>query len=178
MLLDILYYDQMEEPKTNEELSDLSIGPFHFSREQVCYSFVFFETFFFIIFNQVGVGIISDLLLFISSLFLVRRIRRHRSLFRSSSILQVVSQLRPTEVLTTSHIERRNKKSAKSFPWWCLFIAYDLSFLMIIVSILLILRNDIKFGDVKVQKWLGLLIISFISSVLLTQPIKVCILSG
>jgi hypothetical protein len=159
MLLNILYYDQMNEANNNEKLDGLSIGPFYFSREQI------------------AIGIISDILLFIPSLFLViffRRIRRHQSHVQISPVLQALSNLRPMKVLTTN---QRNKK-AKSLPWWCLFIAYSVSFLMMMISILFIIARGIEFGDVKVQKWLGSLTVGFFSSVLLTQPIKVCIFSG
>ena len=135
----------------------------------------------FLFFNQIGIGIIVDLLLFIPSLLLVmffRRIRSHRSLSDISPILRVVSKLQSKEVLANRNIERRKKKSSKSFPWWCLFIAYSLSYIMIIVSILLIIARGIEFGDVEVQKWLGSLLVGFFSSILLTQPIKVCVLSS
>jgi hypothetical protein len=142
--------------------------------------YFFFKIFlFFIISDQIGIGIISDILLFIPSVFIVmffRHIRRRQSFAQISPILQAISQLRPMDVLTTSHATETKKKSPKSFPWWCLFIAYSLSYLMIIVCIILIIARGIEFGDVKVQKWLGSLIINFSSSVLLTQPIKVSIL--
>ena len=133
---------------------------------------------FFIILNKIGIGIISDVLLFLPSIFLVmffRRIRRRRSLFQISPILQTLSQLRSIEISTAYN--RTKKKKAKLLPWWCLFIAYGLSFIMIIVFMLLIIARGIELGNVKTQKWLGSLIIAFFSSVLFTQPIKVCALS-
>lgn len=36
MLLNILYYDQIEKAKNDETLDGFFIGPFNFSREQVC----------------------------------------------------------------------------------------------------------------------------------------------
>lgn len=135
---------------------------------------------FFIIFIQIGMGIISDILLFIPSIFLVvffRRIRQRHSSSHILPIFQVFSRLRAMQVSTTHQVERRKKKSMISFPWWCLFIAYGLSFLIIMVSILLIIARGIEFGDVKVQKWLGSLVISFFSMILLSQPIKVCVIS-
>jgi hypothetical protein len=35
MLLDILYYDQVEEAKNETKLDGLSLGPFYFTKEQV-----------------------------------------------------------------------------------------------------------------------------------------------
>ena len=102
-----------------------------------------------------------------------RRIQRRQSLVQISPILHVLSQLRPMEVFP---IHQKIKKKAKLLPWWCLFIAYSLSLIIMVVSNILIIARGIEFGDVKVQKWLGSLLIGFFSSVLLTQPIKVCIL--
>jgi succinate dehydrogenase/fumarate reductase cytochrome b subunit len=36
MLFNILYYEQSEASKTASDYADLSMGPFYFSREQVC----------------------------------------------------------------------------------------------------------------------------------------------
>ena len=107
-----------------------------------------------------------------------RRIRRRRSLFQISPILQVISQLQPMEVLTMKYVTKRQKKSGKLLPWWCLFIAYSLSFAMITLCILFIIARAIEFGDVNVRKWLVSIIIGFLSSVLFTQPIKVCIVTN
>ncbi len=65
------------------------------------------------------------------------------------------------------------KKSPITFPWWCLFIAYGLSLLIIGVSMFFIIVRGIEFGDSKTQKWLTSVLTGFFSSILLTQPIKV-----
>ena len=44
---------------------------------------------------------------------------------------------------------------------------------MAAVSVFFIIIKGIEFGDEKVQKWLSAIILSLISSILLTQPIKV-----
>jgi phosphatidylglycerophosphate synthase len=64
-------------------------------------------------------------------------------------------------------------KSPMTFPWWCLFIAYGLSLLMIVISMFFIIVRGIEFGDSKTQKWLTSVLTGFFSSILLTQPIKV-----
>ena len=90
--------------------------------------------------------------------------------------LQALSPYRFTEIWNSSNTQRAKKKTSIVFPWWCLFIAYTLSSMMALVSILLIVARGIEFGDMKVRKWLGSLSIGFFSSVLLFQPIKVCLL--
>jgi hypothetical protein len=67
----------------------------------------------------------------------------------------------------------KQKKSQLIFPWWCLFIGYSLSFLMVVTSIFFIIVRGIEFGDLKTQKWLTSLISGFFSSIFLIQPMKV-----
>ncbi|CAF1356214.1 unnamed protein product [Adineta ricciae] len=64
-------------------------------------------------------------------------------------------------------------EKSRTFPWWCLFIAYALSILMICISIFFIIVRGIEFGDLKTQKWLTSVLTGFFSSIFLTQPIKV-----
>lgn len=64
-------------------------------------------------------------------------------------------------------------KKSLQFPWWCKIIAYMLSFIFAFVSLFFIVIKGISLGDIKVSKWLTSLLSSFISSVLLTQPIQV-----
>lgn len=59
------------------------------------------------------------------------------------------------------------------FPWWCLFIAYGLSFIIAGVSIFFIIVRGIEFGDLKTQKWLTSILTGFFASILFIQPFKV-----
>jgi hypothetical protein len=67
----------------------------------------------------------------------------------------------------------KKKQSKLTFPWWCLFLAYGLSLLLVAVSIFFLIVEGIEFGDLKTQKWLTSLISGFFSSIFLIQPIKV-----
>ncbi len=67
----------------------------------------------------------------------------------------------------------KKKTLSITFPWWCLFIAYGLSLLIIGISMFFIIVRGIEFGDSKTQKWLTSVLTGFFSSILLTQPIKV-----
>ena len=49
--------------------------------------------------------------------------------------------------------------------------------MFIIVSIFFIIVKGIKFGDEKVKKWITSLLVSFLTSVLLTQPIQALLLT-
>ena len=80
-------------------------------------------------------------------------------------LIQLFRRSKPAKTKSTSFL----------FPWWCIFIAYGLSFLFAVVSIFFIIVRGIEFGDLKSQKWLTSLLTGFFSSVLLIQPLKVCI---
>jgi hypothetical protein len=69
--------------------------------------------------------------------------------------------------------DQNKKKSELKFPWWFKIFAYVLSFSFATVSLFFVIIKGIEFGDEKVQKWLTSLLISFLSSLLLTQPIQV-----
>ena len=104
--------------------------------------------------QQVAVGVVVELLSLVPSLFLVGFFRRIRS-------------RRPTK----TNVERRERRWM--LPWWCLFVAYALSAIIVAVSILIIIARGIEFGDAKTEKWLISLIAGFFSSLLITQPLKV-----
>ena len=67
----------------------------------------------------------------------------------------------------------KKKISNITFPWWTKFIAYFLAFIFTAVSIFFIIIKGIEFGDTKCTKWLTSLVISFFTSIFLTEPIKV-----
>ena len=69
--------------------------------------------------------------------------------------------------------DKKKKKGELKFPWWFKIFAYLLSFAFAGVSLFFVIIKGIEFGDEKVQKWLTSLIISFFTSLLLTQPLQV-----
>lgn len=72
-----------------------------------------------------------------------------------------------------SEVKKKKKSKALTFPWWCKIIAFILSFIFMGVSAFFVIIKGIDFGEEKCNKWLTSLVISFFTSVLLTQPIKV-----
>ncbi|CAF4382969.1 unnamed protein product, partial [Adineta steineri] len=74
--------------------------------------------------------------------------------------------------------KKENKqKFGRTFPWWCIFIAYGLCILLVGVSIIFIIARGIEFGDEKTQKWLISILSGFFSSIFLTQPLKIVCLA-
>jgi hypothetical protein len=72
---------------------------------------------------------------------------------------------------------KKIKKRNFMFPWWFKIIAYILSLFMISVSIFFIIIKGITFGNEKCAKWLTSIVVSLFTSVFLTQPIQVMLLS-
>ena len=156
MLMNILYYG-MDNSPTND---GLKLGPFiNLTLEQV------------------SIGVITNLCVFPPSLLLVqlfRRIKRRRT--RISKLKRVLKENDLSIEENTTH-EKLIKKSIKvkdfKFPWWFKIVAYMISYVFAGVSLFFVVIKGIEFGDDKVTKWLSSLIISFVSSILLTQPLKV-----
>jgi hypothetical protein len=78
-----------------------------------------------------------------------------------------------SQVLAEETTSTKKKKKSLTLPWWCIFIAYGLSFLVVCVSGLFIFARGVEFGDEKTRKWLTSSITGFFSSILITQPVKV-----
>ena len=162
MLMNIMYYGM-----DNSATSDgLKIGPY-----------------FNLTLQQLSVGIITNLIVFPPTLLLVQMFRRTKP--RQTRINKLKTLLSTTqnkadlesaseEEQTTTREEEKKKRSFQlKFPWWFKIIAYTVSFVFATVSIFFVIIKGIEFGNEKVTKWLTSLIISFLSSVLLTQPIQV-----
>ena len=119
--------------------------------------------------QQISVGVISSVLVIVPSLFLVelfKRIKRRRP--RIYKIKQILNEENPQE------FEKKAKKPFKlMLPWWWKIFAYMLSFAFAAVSLFFVIIKGIVFGDDKVTKWLTSLLISFFTSILFTQPLKV-----
>ncbi|CAF1035223.1 unnamed protein product [Adineta ricciae] len=155
MLLNILYYDQVAAAKASVNTASLAFGPLHITPEQI------------------SVGVIVELLSFLPSILLVqffRRIEPKRLQQQLSPLRQAIYKIKPSDTITETN---REKRSRMTFAWWCLFIAYALSFIIVAVSMFFVIVRGIEFGDLKTQKWLTSLLTSFFSSIFLIQPAKI-----
>ncbi|CAF3428948.1 unnamed protein product, partial [Rotaria sp. Silwood2] len=154
MFLNILYYDQANEAKTTKTTESLSFGPLYITPQQI------------------GIGVIVELLSLVPTLLLIQLFRRtlsRRSSQQTSPLREALYKLKQESMPIESN---RKKQSKCIFPWWFLFIIYGLSFLLAIISTFFIIVRGIEFGDLKTQKWLTSLISGFFSSILLIQPLK------
>ncbi|CAF1336506.1 unnamed protein product [Adineta steineri] len=112
---------------------------------------------FYISSQQISIGIIVEILSFFPSLLLVQFFRR----------------ILPRQSIKSN----KTKRSQLMFPWWCIFFAYSLSFILVLVSSFFIIVRGIQFGDLKTQKWLTSLLSGFFSSIFLIQPLKIVALA-
>ena len=64
------------------------------------------------------------------------------------------------------------------FPWWCKLLAYVMALAMIAGSAFFILVKGIEFGDEKVKKWITSLLLSFVMSIFVTQPLKILLVAA
>ena len=54
-----------------------------------------------------------------------------------------------------------------------MFIAYGVCLILVGLSIFLTIARGIEFGDLKTQQWFTSILSGLLSSILLTQPLKV-----
>ena len=159
MLMNILYYGMDTSPSSD----GVKIGPYINLTLQ-----------------QISIGIITNLIVFPPSILLVqlfRRIKRRQThLYKLKRILKE-NNLNSIELKIENNSKLQSIKQKRSFelkfPWWFKIIAYFISFVFASVSLFFVVIKGIEFGDEKVTKWLTSLIISFFTSVLLTQPLQV-----
>jgi len=79
----------------------------------------------------------------------------------------------PWSDVSNQYGELAAKKKRFSLPWWCCIIAWMLLWITVGVCVAFVTFYGIMFQDEKCKKWITSMIISFLSSVLFTQPIKV-----
>ena len=99
--------------------------------------------------------------------------RRHTRISKIKHILRVSHLKNENSIEEAKQIDKKKQKTEIKFPWWCKVFAYILSFAFAGVSLFFVIVKGIEFGDEKVQKWLTSLLISFFTSLLLTQPLQV-----
>jgi hypothetical protein len=160
MLMNIMYYGMDSTPNRD----GLKIGPVNVTLQQL------------------SVGIITNLIVFPPTLLLIQLFRRikHRQprIKKLKKILDEKNLINDdgSSIDNLNENKKKKKKMSLKFPWWFIFVAYILSFAFASVSLFFVVIKGLVLGDVQVTKWMTSLIISFITSILLTQPIQVIFL--
>ena len=118
----------------------------------------------------------SEVIVFFPSLILVTLFRRSkprhpRTLSPVAEAIGRVKRSKSSAQPAPSQPKSCNERFY--FPWWCLIVAYLLSFIVAGVSLAFVVIFGISYGDEKVRRWLGSIAIGFFSSIFFTQPLKV-----
>ncbi|XP_022109894.1 polycystic kidney disease protein 1-like 2 [Acanthaster planci] len=71
----------------------------------------------------------------------------------------------------------QRKKRKFSLPWWVVIIGWILCILSIVTATVFTVFYGISFGDQTTKEWLTSLVISFITGILFTQPIKILLVA-
>ena len=74
---------------------------------------------------------------------------------------------------TNKQVEVKKKSKPFSLPWWFTIVAWFVLWATTLASLAFVLFYGVQFGDVKTKKWITSLLISFVTSIFLTQPLKV-----
>lgn len=78
--------------------------------------------------------------------------------------------------LTDKGEKKKSKQHLKKkllLPWWTRIIGHIFCNLLILTAAVFIVFMGIQFGEDKVKRWLASLFISFLTSIILCQPIQV-----
>ncbi|KAL3878017.1 hypothetical protein ACJMK2_035653 [Sinanodonta woodiana] len=67
----------------------------------------------------------------------------------------------------------KKKKSTKTLPFWCNYVAWGLCFLSITAPAFFTILYSMEWGAEKANQWLTTFLLSFFQSVIVVQPIKV-----
>ena len=179
MMVNILYYGQ----DTSADSGGLKLGPF-------CLTI-----------QELSIGIISNLIVFPPSILILQIFRRSRQ--RVTRFSKLMKTFEESKKLTNTRIfnneentngksekqETKKKKPKKSkrsilkslidckLPWWFKIISYLLCIVVAGTCIFFIVIKGIILGDEKVSKWLGSLLMSFLTSVFIIQPFQVAVIT-
>ena len=97
----------------------------------------------------------------------------------SSFLMDAGKSGRPDSAMSTNinmadqQLADSKKKTKCQLPWWFVIVGWILLYAAVLVSAAFVTFYGIQFQDIKCKKWITSMIISFITSIFFTQPIKV-----
>ncbi|XP_013386314.1 uncharacterized protein LOC106155845 [Lingula anatina] len=75
------------------------------------------------------------------------------------------------------YLQTGKKKKKFELPWWCRIVAWVILWICVFGAAAMVTFFGISFGDTKARKWITSMLISFVTSVFLTEPIKIFLLA-
>ncbi|GAB6020442.1 polycystic kidney disease 1-like 2 [Chamberlinius hualienensis] len=152
--------------------------------------------------EQIGVGLISNLIVFPPSFLIVlffrkarprklrqsrieQAIQRQKLKMKSESKLKLTSndqldidRSEDADPETLLKLKAKYKRKRRcTLPWIFQVVAWILVVLCILASIFFLWSYGITFGNEKTKKWITSLIVSFFASVLITEPLKLFLMA-
>ncbi|KAF8772030.1 Polycystic kidney disease protein 1-like 2 [Argiope bruennichi] len=153
--------------------------------------------------EQIAVGLMSNLIVFPPSFVMIILFRKSRarelrpshvnvalekqyekwrktyglSMDRKLSKMPATEMRRPRpSVDEEAHSGRPSKKKCL-LPWWCAHLSWCLVILSVASSVFFLWAYGLQFGNIRTGKWLTSMVISLLSSVLLTEPLKIFLIA-
>ncbi|GIY05826.1 polycystic kidney disease protein 1-like 2 [Caerostris extrusa] len=149
--------------------------------------------------EQIAVGLMSNLIVFPPSFVMIIFFRKSRAKSLRPSHVNVALEKQYEKWRKVYGLPRTGNKSKKStqsrpsvdeeshfrippkkkclLPWWCSYISWFLVIISVGCSVFFLWAYGLQFGNIRTGKWLTSMIVSFLSSVLLTEPIKIFLLA-
>ncbi|XP_067929649.1 uncharacterized protein [Watersipora subatra] len=92
---------------------------------------------------------------------------------------QVYNSPASFSISVTESKKSAKKKTSKplTFPWWCRIIAWVLLWIAVIACTIFIYLYSLDFGNDKTSKWITSMAVALLTSVLITQPVKVILMA-
>jgi polycystin 1L2 len=127
------------------------------------------------------VGVLSNLITTPVTLLIIYLFRKAR--LRTKRPSRITTALKTTNpevaakaenvIADANEQDKKKNKKKKGIPWWWRIVAWLLCVVLIAVSTVFVLFYGIQFGDEKARKWLSSILLSFVTGMLFTQPLKV-----
>ncbi|XP_071550461.1 LOW QUALITY PROTEIN: polycystin-1-like protein 2 [Panulirus ornatus] len=178
MLVNAMWYDRVpEQPRPGLKLGFFSLSP-----------------------EEIGVGVMGNLIVFPPSFLIVFMFRKARPRHLRKSRIELALKRhsekeesssndsaktgdlpkppdQPDAATSTNIIHKKQKKKKMTLPWWFSLLAWALVLACIVISCFFLLMYGIMFGNSKTTKWITALAVSFFSSVLFMEPVKIFLLA-
>ncbi|GBN97143.1 Polycystic kidney disease protein 1-like 2, partial [Araneus ventricosus] len=153
--------------------------------------------------EQIAVGLMSNLIVFPPSFVMIILFRKSRarelrpshvnvalekqydkwrkmyglSLGRNVPKNSVPEVHRPRPSVDEEAHSGRLPKKKCLLPWWCAYLSWFLVIASVGSSVFFLWAYGLQFGNIRTGKWLTSMVISFLSSVLLTEPLKIFLIA-
>ena len=118
---------------------------------------------------QLYISLMSNLVIFPASIVIVMFFQKSRP----KPIHLYLRKLEDREMTSEEISERKRLKRKYPLPYWCTFVAWFVAIAAILASSVIVIFYSLQWGKEKAESWLSSLLLSFLQSVVMIQPLKV-----